>query len=169
MKSVDFEIISAFSGVFIFFIFLFLALRSAKKKRKEREKSEEKYPQILFPEDYCPHEKQEGLIFVKVLGHSVEIKDSPYCKECIEKFLNENSTICTHCEKPIYPGEPVGASGIKKNLYTHLTFKCCRSGGLWCGTWGLGKLIKIEETHDMKESGETSGGIGIVCVTPKSY
>lgn len=161
MKIFIFAVCILFVLGFVFILFW----PKAKKKNKKR-LSIEKYPEI-FPKNYCPHEKQKGLMLVKVLEDSIELKDFPYCKECAEKFLNEYSTVCNVCKKPIFPGQSVGISGDKEHPYTHLTFSCCPSGGLWCGMWGMGELLGIDKTHEKKDLGKSNTGIDIVSYTPK--
>lgn len=93
--------------------------------------------------DACPlcyHPKRPGSFKVMVFGREYDLFSS-YCLECTEKFLNKYSTLCAVCGKPIFPGESVARAAVGAPYpFTHLSEKCCPSGGLYCGHWGKGKL-----------------------------
>ena len=61
------------------------------------------------------------------------------------------ATTCASCKQPIYPGTPVGQAWMgAPHPFTHLTFECCESGGLYCGVWGGGRLKTLHEIHPEK-------------------
>ncbi len=62
--------------------------------------------------------------------------------EC-EQGLN---TFCASCKRLITPGMPVGQAWSGAPYpFTHMTFECCESGGLYCGQWGEGRLRTLHE------------------------
>ena len=94
----------------------------------------------------CGKPLAEGNLNVTVLGHEMTFTDPPSCPSCATAYLNKHSTICGVCEKPIIPGEAVAvAINGSRYLYTHLTFQCCPSVGLWCGSWGESRLKTLHE------------------------
>lgn len=101
----------------------------------------------------CTHYPERKDFTIKVLGADCTFESAAICASCLERYLNQYSTLCAHCERPIFPGEPVEGSWIDApHPYVHSTFKC-GEGIFWCGTWGEGRLIPIEETHDVSDDG----------------
>lgn len=104
----------------------------------------------------CTHPPQRREFTIKVLGIECTFKSADGCISCFERYANEMSTLCAHCEKPIFPGESVGAAWIgAKHPYTHNTFKCGEPG-FWVGTWGEGKLVPITATQELVSKGSTT-------------
>ena len=99
----------------------------------------------------CAHDKTKRNIKVKVLGIECEFEKLPMCPTCTEQYLNKFSTFCASCKWPIFPGRPVGQAWHGAPYpFTHLTFRCCDTGGLYCGQWGEGRLISLHELNPEK-------------------
>jgi hypothetical protein len=92
-----------------------------------------------------------GPFKINVHGTECEIRRSPWIFEKTEKYLNEACTVCASCNKPIFPGMPVGKAWIDApHPFTHLSMDCCDTGSLYCGMWGDGRLITLHELHPEK-------------------
>jgi hypothetical protein len=100
---------------------------------------------------HCLHEKPTGRMTVTVFGLELNFKGSDLCQQCAEVFLNQNSTVCASCGRPILPGMEVGQAWRgAPHPYTHLLDRCCGSGALFCGMWGNGRLITLHELYPEK-------------------
>lgn len=106
----------------------------------------------------CTHERANpNRIVVAVFGVTCDFVNAPMCAACTEPYLNEMSTRCAVCKKPIFPGSPVGAAWEGAfHPFTHLTFDCCESAGLYCGRWGEGRFISLHELDPEKYPEGTS-------------
>lgn len=110
---------------------------------------------------HCTHGRETEKFSINVLGVPCEFLHFDTCAACLEAYLNRTSMLCAECGKPIFPGMRVAGAWIgAPSPYTHNTLQC-GAPGLWCGTWGEGRLIKIEETHDFLDYGEA------ILITPK--
>ena len=90
----------------------------------------------------CTHPKFKGKVTLQVLGKEVKLVSQGPCAACLEKYLNENSTVCGACGEPIIPGAPVASASLgSPHPYTHMYMTCCPTGALYCGHWGEGELI----------------------------
>lgn len=99
----------------------------------------------------CEHGATERNLKVTVLGVECEFPRSPMCPSCTGEYLNKFCTLCASCERPIFPGMPVGQAWTgAPHPCTHLGFDCCESGGLYCGRWGEGRLITLHELNPDK-------------------
>jgi hypothetical protein len=108
----------------------------------------------------CAHGKTKHNFKVMVLGIECEFKKSPMCPPCTEQYLNKVSTLCASCKRPIFPGTPVGQVWHgAPHSFTHLTFECCDTGGLYCGQWGEGRLLTLHELNPEKYPAGTSSVI----------
>jgi hypothetical protein len=109
----------------------------------------------------CTHGKTRHNLKVTVLGVECEFSNSPMCSSCTEQYLNRFSTLCASCERPIFPGTPVGQawSGAPRP-FTHLTSECCESGALYCGRWDEGHLITLHELSPAKYPAGTPSVVG---------
>jgi|GEM_PF-1484716 len=109
----------------------------------------------------CTHRPESKEFTIKVLGVDCTFENAQACAHCLEQYLNQYSTLCAHCERPIFPGEPVEhAWEGAPHPYVHCTFKC-GEGIFWVGTWGEGELIPIDATHDRVMEG------GVLVIRPK--
>ena len=88
-------------------------------------------------------------LHITVLGQDVTLDESEMCEKCATEFLNTNSTLCAVCEGVILPGENVGRAPIdSKHEFVHLTQECTEYGSQYCGVWGEGRLITIQELQE---------------------
>ena len=92
---------------------------------------------------------------VTVLGQPVTVGHPDLCKECIEKSLNVFATRCDCCGEPILPGMPVAVSCQKPEYskgfpYTCMGWDCCVCGIAYCGVWGMGRLVTLNELNPEK-------------------
>lgn len=79
-----------------------------------------------------------------VLEHTVKLDRSPFCFVCTAAYMNRHSTVCNTCREPICVGQQVAQAAAGSEFpYTHHTSPCSLYAGLWCGTWGEGKLIGL--------------------------
>ena len=109
----------------------------------------------------CTHKKTEDKIMVVVLGVECEFEESPMCPVCAEQYLNKFSTLCASCERPIFPGTPVGQAWEgAPHPYTHLRPGCCETGALYCGKWDDGRLITLHELNPEKYPAGTPTVVG---------
>ena len=109
----------------------------------------------------CAHGKTKHNIKVWVLGVECEFEKSPMCPTCTEQYLNKFSTLCASCKRPIFPGTPVGQAWHgAPHPFTHLTFQCCDTGGLYCGRWGEGHLVSLHELNPEKYPAGTPSVVG---------
>lgn len=105
---------------------------------------------------------------VTVQGVKCELSEATLCKACAEPYLNKACTLCASCGRPIFPGEPVGVAWDgATHPYTHLTFKCCASGGLYCGRWGEGRLVSLHDIDPERYPTGTGSIVGMVFSTGK--
>jgi hypothetical protein len=109
----------------------------------------------------CTHKRSSRGFTVMVMDHPIEFLRSDICPNCLEVYLNRFSTPCADCGEAILPGMSVGHAHIgATHPYTHLRAGCgCVLS--WCGTWGEGRLIQVDETHDTIESN------GAIVIQPK--
>lgn len=142
-------------GFFIAFLFVRSAWRSGRVNRgyttAQRKETGGPGAEPDLSEFPCDHPRQAPGYVVKVFGTPVRVGEPPVCKDCFEAYLNKYSTYCAVCDLPILPGMHVGQawSGSKHPL-THLDTGCCKSGGLYCGKWGQGRLITLHELKPNK-------------------
>ncbi len=106
----------------------------------------------------CVHGKTRRAFKVTVLGVECQLEKSLMCPVCTERYLNEFSTLCASCERPIFPGTPVGKAGWEgaTHPFIHLTKGCCDTMALYCGRWGGGNLITLHELDPEKYLAGTS-------------
>jgi len=117
-----------------------------------------------------PDEAQQYIDACKAAGHVVDAKavydiavlgietkaGHPHmCRECVEKSLNQFSTICDACGCVIMPGMAVAISCRKPEFskghkYTCMGWDCCFSGIAYCGVWGMGRLVTLNELSPEK-------------------
>ena len=95
----------------------------------------------------CSHDRHKRDFRVKVLGKEYRIEKSPMCLTCTREYLNRFSTICAVCRHPIFPYTSVGEALYgTPHAFTHLAC-CAKTGQLYCGEWGLGRLITPQEIN----------------------
>jgi hypothetical protein len=96
----------------------------------------------------CSHEpKAMGRRTIIVHGHdlSLEQTNPELCLECLTDYFHQACAICAACLKLIHPGTKVGLAWVgAPHAYTHLTYECCETGALYCGSWRDGYLQKQE-------------------------
>lgn len=94
----------------------------------------------------CLHEKPTESFRLSFRGRDLLWKDLNCCPACALATLEQISTTCAICKEAILPGEPVAVAPVgSKHPYTDLSSECCVSGILWCGTWGEGELIPLNQ------------------------
>ncbi len=99
----------------------------------------------------CTHGKMEMGAEYIVLGRKIGLMHSPMCHFCTTQYLNRFSTLCATCLEPILPGTHVGLAWTGAlHPFTHLTFGCCETAGLYCGLWGEGRLVTLAEINPQK-------------------
>lgn len=109
----------------------------------------------------CTHGNTKHNLKVTVLGVECEFWESPMCPTCTEQYLNKFSTLCASCKRPIFPETPVGQAWHgAPHPFTHLTFRCCDTGALYCGRWDEGRLIMLHELNPEKYPAGTSSVLG---------
>ena len=108
----------------------------------------------------CAHGKTDHPLVVTVLGIKCELERSPMCPACTEQYFNKFSILCASCHQPIFPGTPVGVAWVgAPHPFTHLTFDCCESGGLFCGRWGEGRLLTLHEIDPEHFPADTASAV----------
>lgn len=89
--------------------------------------------------------RAEGPIEVMVLGVKCTLKSSPCCEECTGTYLNQFSTLCGSCLRPIFPGARVAQARMgAPHPFTHCRPGCAPSA-FYCGEWGEGQLVTLHE------------------------
>jgi len=131
-----------------------------KKLAKIRKSFKKKKIDLVMPNCHCAHPKQKKFT-MKVKGVEGVLENFTMCPSCAKEYFEKHSTSCASCKDPIVPSEAVGRAPIgAEHPFTHLTFECCPSGGLYCGVWGESRLVTLHELKPDKYPEETCSAIG---------
>ncbi len=109
----------------------------------------------------CSHGVTEMEVEYIVLGRPLSLMSSPMCNACTTQYLNRFCTLCATCLEPILPATAVGLAWQgAQHRFTHLTFGCCETAGLYCGFWGEGRLFSLHEINPQKYAKGATTAIG---------
>src|SRR5262245_5650992 len=79
---------------------------------------------------------------VRVLGSDCTFEKSPKCLACAEAYLNNFSTLCARCRRPIFPGGTICCDGDDQFPFTHAG--TCGDAAGFCGHWGEGFPVRSD-------------------------
>jgi len=77
--------------------------------------------------------------------YPITVSGSALCKACSQKKLQQWRTVCHRCKHPILTGEAVAHSGNEHRPYNHLDCSGFHAALMYCGIWGEGRLLTLDE------------------------
>jgi hypothetical protein len=100
----------------------------------------------------CAHPEAPRAIAYEIDGTSYSLALVARCSDCTQRLLETISERCAVCNLGIMLTQQVAIAWVgAPHPYTHLA--CAESQMLFCGLWGWGQLVPLDDLSDEFNSG----------------